>query len=245
MMRSLLLLLAAWPVCAQDAMVLRGEKVFQTNCSVPYCHGSNGTAGRAPKLAGHTFSSQELLNTVVNGVANKGMPAFGAQLPTDDLSAVVSYLMTLKGSAPATGSQPVSVRSIPADSRPGKALFFDAVRMGGCGRCHELEKRGSPVASDLKAAAAHADLRSIEVRHVMTAQPVGESAFPALIVERSEKRIRVFDLSSPLPVLRTFTPASVKLTAGSTWNHRDAVSDYSDAELQEIAKYLQWVASPK
>jgi cytochrome c553 len=244
MTRTLLMLLAGLPLCAQDAVVIRGEKVFQTNCSVPYCHGPNGTVGRAPKLAGHSFSSQELSDTVSRGIANKGMPAFGAQLQADDISAVVSYLMTLRGSGPATGSQTASVRSMPADSQPGKALFFDAVRMGGCGRCHELEKRGSKVAPDLKFT-ANLDLHSIEARHVMTAQPVGESSFPALIVERSEKRVRLFDLSSPLPVLRTFTPDAVQLKDGSTWKHGDAVSDYSDAELQEIAKYLQWAATAK
>jgi hypothetical protein len=116
--------------------------------------------------------------------------------------------------------------------------------MGGCGRCHELEEHGSPVASDLKIAAL-TDLRSINVRHVLTAQPVGESAFPALVVERSEKRVRVFDLSSPLPVLRTFAPDAIKLTDGSTWEHRDAAGSYTDADLREIAKYLAWVASQK
>src|SRR4029077_12722024 len=112
-------------------------------------------------------------------------------------------------------------------------------------RCHELEKRGSPVASDLKTNGSHVDLRSIEVRHVLTAQPVAESAFPALIAERSEKRVRVFDLSSPLPVLRTFAPDGIKLNDGSDWKHRDAVSGYSDAELLEIAKYLRWAAAAK
>jgi mono/diheme cytochrome c family protein len=244
-MRTLLILSAALPICAQDAMVVRGERVFQTSCSVPYCHGPNGTEGRAPKLTGHSFTSRELSNTVSNGIANKGMPAFAAQLPADDISAVVSYVMTLKGSAPAATSQIAAVRQTPADSQTGKALFFDAVRMGGCGRCHELDKRGSPIASDLKSAPPHADLRSVAVPRVMTAQPVGESAFPALVAEQSQKRVRVFDLSSPLPVMRTFTPDAVKLTDGSAWEHRDAVSGYSDPELQEIAKYLQWVAAAK
>jgi len=79
----------------------------------------------------------------------------------------------------------------------------------------------------------------------MTAQPVGESDFPALIADESDTYIRVFDLSSPIPVLRTFTPDGVKLKDGSSWSHRDAVSGYSDAELQEIEKYLQWAAASK
>jgi cytochrome c553 len=224
MIRLVLLFSTAAALCAQDAGVVRGEKVFQTNCSVPYCHGPNGTAGRAPRLAGHNFTARDLYSRVFNGIPDTAMPAFGAQLNADDISAVVSYVM---------------------DAISGKALFFDATRMGGCGRCHELEERGSRVASDLKAAAAHSDLHSIEVHHVITAQPAGESAFPAVVAEKSEKRIRVFDLSSPLPVLRTFAPDAVQLTEGSTWNHRDAVRDYRESELQDIEKYLQSAVAAK
>ncbi len=46
------------------------KKVFATNCSVPYCHGPNGTAGRAPKLVGHTYTVRDLTDTVSNGIAN-------------------------------------------------------------------------------------------------------------------------------------------------------------------------------
>jgi mono/diheme cytochrome c family protein len=243
MRTGLLLLASALTVFAQDALVIRGEKVFATHCSVPYCHGSNGTAGRAPKLTGHNFTQREIYNKVSSGAVDKGMPAFGEQLPADDLRAVVSYVMSLKGSGPAAAPQAVASRRTPADAQAGRALFFDAVRMGGCGRCHELEKRGSKVATDLTTATAHADLRSIPVRQVMTAQPAGEPAFPVFIVERSEKRVRVFDLSSPLPVLRTFASDAVRLTDGATWQHSDAVRDYSDAELREIAKYLEWLAA--
>ncbi len=226
-------------MCAQDtATVARGEKVFQTSCSVPYCHGPNGTAGRAPKLVGHSFSVGDLRNIVSSGIPNKGMPTFAAQLPPDDLNAVVAYVMTLRGSAPAT---PSAARSTPASALPGKELFFDAVRMGGCGRCHELERRGSRVATDLKTAPAHADLRAIETRRVMTAQPAGESPFPAWVVEQSSKRVRVFDLSSRLPVLRTFAPEAVKLTAVSTWDHRSAVSDYTTPSSRKLRSICQSV----
>ncbi len=245
MTRVILLVSAILPVVAQDAMVVRGEKVFATSCSVPYCHGPNGTAGRAPKLAGHNFTARQLSSTISNGIASKGMPAFGDQLSAEDIRAVVSYLMTLRGSSPVAASPAVSARQMPAEAQAGRAAFFDAIRMGGCGRCHELEKRGSPVATNLMRVAAPADLRSITVRHVMTALPVGESAFPAFIVERSEKRVRIFDLSSPLPVLRTFNPDAVKLTDGAIWQHADAIHGYNDRELEQIAAYLQWVVAAK
>jgi cytochrome c553 len=218
---------------AQDARVARGERVFSTSCSVPYCHGPNGTAGRAPKLAGHGFTAQELTNTVSNGIPNKGMPAFAKQLSSDDLGNVIAYVASLRGST--STSQTAATVAAPAPS-PGKALFFDATRMGGCSKCHEMEKRGSPVASTIRRIPA--DLRAID-SDAVTVLAAGESPFPAIVFEQTEKRVRVFDLSSQIPVLRTFAPAAVKLTAGSTWKHQDAIGTYNDADLREIATYLR------
>ena len=216
---------------AQDARIAQGEKVFAANCSVPYCHGANGGPGRAPQLAGHSLTASQLTNTVTNGRADRGMPSFAGVVPAGDLEAVIAYVMSLRGSGSA-----MPARTAAKDS-PGKLLFFDAVRMGGCGRCHELERRGSPVASPLKNIPA--DLRGVEAGSSVTVSAPGETAFPGIIVERSDKRVRVYDLSSPLPVLRTFAPESVRVTAGSGWKHRDAIATYSDAELREIARYIQ------
>jgi mono/diheme cytochrome c family protein len=224
---------------AQDARVARverGEKVFSTNCSVPYCHGPNGTAGRAPKLVGHSLTVRDLTITVSNGIANKGMPAFGAQLSPDDLDAVVGYVITLRGSSPAPANAAAPVRTVIAEPT-GKALFFDAVRMGGCSRCHELEKHGSRVAPEIKNLPA--DLRTIDAARTVTVSAPGEPPFPGFVSEQSEKRVLVYDLSSRLPVLRTFAPGTVKVTAGSSWKHQDAIREYSDAELRDIARYLQ------
>jgi mono/diheme cytochrome c family protein len=231
--RALWIALIAAPVFAQDPRIARGEKVFSTSCSVPYCHGPNGTTGRAPKLAGHGFTISVLTNTVSNGIANKGMPAFKAQLSADDLEAVIGYVMSLRGNLSTESATPVRAVAPVA----GKALFFDATRMGGCSRCHELEKRGSPVVPEIKNVAT--DLRSVEATHIVTVSAAGETAFPGLVIEQSEKRVRVYDLSSQLPVLRTFAPNAIKMTPGSTWKHRDAVAGYSDAELRQIAVYLK------
>jgi mono/diheme cytochrome c family protein len=232
--RFVVFALIATPIFAQDARVARGERVFTSSCSVPYCHGPNGTAGRAPKLTGHSFSARELTDTVSNGISNKGMPAFRAQLSADDLDAVIGYVMSLRGSSPASGNA-TPIRAVVAEA-PGKAMFFDATRMGGCGRCHELDKRGSRVA-ELKNVPA--DLRAVDASHTVTVSPPGEAAFPGIVIEQSEKRVRVYDLSSQLPVLRTFAGGAAKVTSGSTWKHSDAARGYSDAELREIAAYLR------
>jgi hypothetical protein len=75
-----------------------------------------------------------------------------------------------------------------------------------------------------------ADLRAIEVRKSHDRAARRRIRIPAWVVEQSSKRIRVFDLSSHLPVLRTFKPGDVKLTPGSTWTHASAITGYTDCE---------------
>jgi cytochrome c553 len=238
-MKAAVLVLLVAPVFAQDG-VSRGERLFSTTCSIPYCHGANGTLGRAPKLAGHKFTSRELTNIVSNGVANTAMPSFKGQLSPEDLNVVIDYVMTLRDPSAPAGNSRTAVRPS-APEPPGKALFFDAVRMGGCGRCHELQGRGSPVA-EIKA--ARNDLTSITAAHVVTATPEGEPSFAGFVLEQSEKRVRVYDLSSQLPTLRTFRPADVQVAARSSWTHRDAIRGYTNDELRAVAAYLQ-SAMPK
>jgi hypothetical protein len=77
------------------------------------------------------------------------------------------------------------------------------------------------------------------------AKPEDEDPFPAVAVEQSENRTRVYDLSSPIPVLRSFKPDRVKLTPDSRWQHGQAVSDYTDAELRTIEAYTRWALRGK
>ena len=60
--------------------------------------------------------------------------------------------------------------------------------------------------------------------------------FPAIPAEQTEELIRVYDLSSPLPVLRTFQPAQVRLAAGSAWSHDTVVRNYSDTDLEAVTE---------
>jgi cytochrome c553 len=243
-MRIFPFLLLAVPLWAQSDLARRGEQVFRTDCSVPYCHGASGMAGRAPKLVGHKFTENQLFHIVSEGIQNTGMPAFAAQLKTDEIEAVVAYVMTLKASPSDAGSTKAATPSMPPELETGKALFFDSTRMGGCGRCHALGNRGSAVAPGIKIDSGSTDVRSVHT-NTFTAQPSDEAPFPAVVVERSDKWIRVYDLSSPLPVLRSFKPDRINLTSGSSWQHREAVSEYSDAELRSIEAYLPWALQGK
>ncbi len=242
-----LLLLLALPVLAQEPQLGRGAEVFRTTCAVPYCHGAIGTAGRAPKLIGHQYSANALFEIIAHGIPNTGMPGFGGHLKTEDIEAVVTYLITLKGAGKTADTDKPSAAVVPPDVRKGRDLFFDAARMGGCGACHELQERGVPIGPGLSALKPQQlqNLRPGPKSSTVTARTTGGEEFPALVVEQTAQRIRIYDLSSPLPVLRSFTPSQIALVPGSAWQHQDATRLYSDEQLETIAGYLKWLADKR
>jgi mono/diheme cytochrome c family protein len=244
MIRLAVILAAPAFLQAQSPLVKRGAEIFRSTCAVAYCHGAEGTAGRAPRLAGRAFNPGDLFELILSGKPGTGMPGFSQQLKSEDIEAVTQYVLSLPGPSGAGTASPKPVREqLPPRVQMGRALFFDAVRMGGCGKCHELDDRGSPVGPDLRAVdpAQFGNLRARSHSRVVTARPLDEDPFPALVSEQTPERIRLYDLSSPLPVLRTFQPAQVRITPGSTWLHATAVASYSDTDLEAISDYLNWV----
>jgi mono/diheme cytochrome c family protein len=244
MMRLAVIVAAPALLCAQSPLVKRGAEIFRTTCGVTYCHGAEGTAGRAPQLAGRAFKPVDLFGVILDGKPGTGMPGFARQLKSEDIEAVTQYVLSLPGPAGVAAASPKPAGpEPPAAAKKGQALFFDAVRMGGCGKCHELEDRGSPVGPDLKALAPEQfrNLRARPLTRVVTASPAGEDPFPALVTEQTPERTRVYDLGSPLPVLRTFQPAEVRISPGSAWSHAAAAQSYSDTELDAISGYLTWL----
>ena len=170
---------------AQSGGVSRGAEVFRTTCSVPYCHGSEGSAGRAPQLAGTALSTRDLVRVITAGT-QAGMPGFGQKLSLEEIDAVAQYIRTLpapaKPAAPAAkpggGPPPAQPLPLPPAAEKGRALFFDAVRMGGCGSCHELDNHGSAVGPDLRTAAPGRNLRADSNGRWSRRVPPARSRFP-------------------------------------------------------------------
>ena len=87
-----------------QALLERGEAVYTTNCVV--CHQANGagtppvfpTLVDAPKVVGDAAAT---VDVVVNGVQGTAMQAFGKQLNDADLAAVITYIRSSWGNAPA------------------------------------------------------------------------------------------------------------------------------------------------
>jgi mono/diheme cytochrome c family protein len=249
---TFLLLLAATAAYAEDGVIEHGAQLYRTHCATPYCHGPDGISGRAPRLIGHHYNVNQMFKVITWGIPGTGMPEFTTRLKTREIADLVAYAMTLGGSAPPPAPAPVTPpRALTPEARPGRALFFDAARTGACGSCHELDGWGVPVGPDLAALppGRFTDLREValgrEVTGVVTARPKGgEPPFPALLVERTEARVRVYDLTAGLPVLRTFAAALIVLEPGSSWRHERAARIYTTRELEAIAVYLRWHSGP-
>ena len=243
MKRAFLLVLSAAMAYAQDGAAERGAQLYRTNCAVPYCHGPDGTAGRAPRLIGHAYSLNGMFKVISWGIPGTGMPEFTSRLKTREIDDLVAFVMTLRGAPSATVPAPAPPpRALTGDAKAGRALFFDAARMGACGSCHELDGWGVPVGPDLAAVPAErfAGLREVAPHRAVTARPAGgEAPFPALVVERGNVRVRVYDLTGPLPVLRSFAATRIVIEPGSPWRHEQAVRVYAANELESIVRYLR------
>lgn len=238
-MRTLLwLLLVPAAAIAQPASVERGSALYRTTCAVPYCHGPDGTQGRAPKLIGHTHSLNSMFKVISWGIPGTGMPEFTTRLKSEEIADIVAYAMTLRGAGPAPVAAPAP-RVLTPEAKAGRGLFFDNNRSRACGTCHELDGWGVPVGPELRSPVG--ELRRVPQSRVRTARPAGgEPTFPAVMVEQTDTRIRVYDVTGPLPVLRTFAAGQLAMSPGAFWRHEDATRVYSDAELSRIADFVRW-----
>jgi mono/diheme cytochrome c family protein len=243
---------------ARPPAVTRGEQIFAQNCSVGYCHGVAGAAGRGPRLRGRTIAKDYLYNVTHDGIPSSAMPAWKDRLQDDDIRAVVEYITSLASATdplpPAVvmppGIGPAAMPSFkgPAAAARGHELFFDPPR-ANCGVCHAVDGRGIAIGPDLNASKPSemlSEIGGMRSRHVVTAKLQNGEEFPALLVERSAQEIRLYDLTLVPPVMRTLLGAEViSVVPNSSWRHGDFVKDYSRPELEEIVVYLRWAASSK
>jgi cytochrome c oxidase cbb3-type subunit 3 len=109
-----------------DARAVQGGKALFSSMNCVYCHGAQGSGLMGPSLndTGWRFggSPAEIYNSIHDG-RPKGMPAWGARLPPDQIWRLVAYIESLGGAAkPATpkmvqlaGEQPSTTGPEPAD----------------------------------------------------------------------------------------------------------------------------------
>jgi mono/diheme cytochrome c family protein len=219
-MIAIALLLAQSTV--EPAVIARGEKIFAQSCSVGYCHGVAGAAGRGPRLRGRSFQKDYLYNVTRNGIPSSGMPAWKDRLKEEEIRAVVEYVVSLASAtdpAPPANPMPAGVgpASLPQFNGPavaarGRALFFDAAREN-CGACHAVGGRGMAIGPDLTALPVKSAgdvliaAQATRAQHVITAKLNDSEQFPAIRSEQAGDIVRLYDVTSTPPVLRTLRAA--------------------------------------
>jgi cytochrome c oxidase cbb3-type subunit 3 len=98
-----------------------GKTTFITSCAA--CHGNNAEGNVGPNLTDefwlHGGNVHDVFKTVKYGVPAKGMIAWEAQLNPVKMQQVVSYVLSLQGSAPVNAKAPQGDRYVPVtDSIP-------------------------------------------------------------------------------------------------------------------------------
>ncbi|MBM3735299.1 MAG: c-type cytochrome [Acidobacteria bacterium] len=239
-------LIFAATAAAQDEAL--GASVFNKSCAVGYCHGSGGTAGRAPKLTGRNFEHGYVHKVTLDGIPNTGMPGWKDRLNSQELNAVIAWVVKASGGVldPKIAGAAAAGPPMPADAKRGKDLFFDAVRGEfRCSTCHAVDGMGIAVGPNLLTASNldPAVIRAGKPATVRQGRTRGGETFAALVVDQKPDSIVLFDLALPLPVLRTFGKGEVTFSSGPSWRHSDAVAKYGDPELAAISAYLQWLAN--
>lgn len=96
-----------------------GKTIFSTNCVA--CHLSKGEGSVGPNLTDefwiHGGGIKNIFKTVKNGVPEKGMIAWSAQLKPADIYKVSSYILTLQGTNPPNAKAPQGVKYIPEEAK--------------------------------------------------------------------------------------------------------------------------------
>lgn len=94
---------ARWPEAAGPARLVptpelaaKGQVVFRTNCTG--CHGANLHGGIGPNLVDdawiHGGRPEDVVRTITEGVAAKGMPTWGPILGPQKINQVAAYILS-------------------------------------------------------------------------------------------------------------------------------------------------------
>lgn len=129
--------------------VAAGEVVYQQTCAS--CHKPDLSGGIGPNLVDATWihgsSPDEIAAVVTNGVAAKGMPAWGPVLGPTKVAHVTAFIVSKQGSAPSAPPEPAPVAAVPVSDDPlaAGAETFSTY----CVACHGVGGVGAAVGPSL------------------------------------------------------------------------------------------------
>ncbi|MFL6449508.1 MAG: PQQ-binding-like beta-propeller repeat protein [Bryobacteraceae bacterium] len=131
--------LSAQEKSAGAALLETGAAQFALRCAG--CHGADaGGTDHAPALAGNrrlrSRSTEQIGQTIRNGVPSSGMPAF--DLPKQQLESLGEFVHSLNSAA--------ADSALPGDREAGREVFL---RTGNCSSCHMVFGAGAAIGPDL------------------------------------------------------------------------------------------------
>ena len=243
-----------------EAVIENGSELFQMNCAVGYCHGSEGRSARGPALREREWMPRDLYRMTHDGLPGTSMPAWNGVLSPEDIWAVTAYIMTLASNPVQSASALVSIEvgaerpmELTGDAKLGEELFFDLTREKRCGLCHRLGEKGTQVGPNLAVVAGEKTAEDLErdIRQPGRARTFGfeltevstrdGEVIRGVLAEQTSTQVRIYDTSVLPPVLRT-VPAD-ELRRVRSRNERSPMpggweSVYSDAEIGAIVAFL-------
>jgi mono/diheme cytochrome c family protein len=256
------------------SQVEAGRQFFETTCVT--CHGSKGVGATGPSLAHRNLSLDVIRNAIVNGRPGTPMPSFKDVFDPKSQAQIMAFVLWLTSDgrlpisviasepAPAVAqvaaaqavSRPVAIGKDQGVPASGAKIFFDATRLHGCSDCHSYDKKGGPVGPDLRSL----DMTPLAVfRSISQSSPM-PADYPAVALmmrdgsrltgisaEESPDSLRLFDVSSDPPVLRTILKADITnrsaITDVGIFDH--ATVGCSKSELLDLSAFLGKTSSPK
>ena len=243
-----------------EAVLENGSELFQMNCAVGYCHGSEGRSARGPALRDREWVPRDLYRMTHDGLPGTSMPAWKGVLSTEDIWAVTAYIMTLARNPVEAANALVSIeagvqepRQLSGDAKHGEELFFDLTREKRCGLCHRLGDKGTAVGPNLAVVAGERTAEDLEqdIRQPGRARAFGfeltevstrdGEVIRGVLADQTPTRVKIYDTSVLPPVLRT-VPAEglrqVRARNGRSPMPEGWESVYSDAEIGAIVAFL-------
>ena len=243
---------------AQNTPIEDGSTLVKQRCSVGYCHGLEGRAGRAPRLANRGFERDYLYKVIREGIPNSSMPAFKATLTEKQIDAVEAYVASLTpGGAPvapppaplvrpeAAGVAAAKVPEGFGDPARGRELFYSLENEMNCGACHgtgaapdPAKLKGKPARELLRdivqpGAALAAGFAQVEVK-----LKSGES-WKGIRMEQTAARLRLLDTSTAPPVLRTIRLDEVAGQVVLPGSAMPSGDHYTFRELLHLVAFLK------
>ena len=242
----------------RDAVfIAAGSESFAKNCAVGYCHGSEGRAGRGPRLRDTVWNTDKLFGVIHDGIPNTTMPPWKDILPEKDIWSVVAYVISIGAAESETAGNVELSASGGADlltdeARKGRELFFDLMNEKRCSVCHRLGSTGAAIGPDL-AAVRNKSAEQLR-RDILEPQAAIAEGFELVTIdttkgeqivglkkEETEEFVRLYDTASIPSPLRTIYKDEISSRGTQKRSSMPAGygSVYRDDELGAIIAFLK------